>query len=117
MLHNTHSLPIYLDDIDVPIASGGYILGLGPVLDIPNPSRVVRPVQSYTGGNETDTFGITYYDNLFGFGPPAYNNKVLGFSWMPRLVEAQPGLPDAWDAPLLYEDRRNVFYVTTARTI
>ena len=28
-----------------------------------------------------------------------------------RVVESQPGLPDAWEAPFLYEDSRNVFFV------
>jgi hypothetical protein len=32
---------------------------------------------------------------------------------MPRYVEPQPGLADAWDAPFFFEDRRNLFYVTT----
>jgi hypothetical protein len=36
---------------------------------------------------------------------------VLGYTWMPRFTQPQPGL--AWDAPFLYEDRRNLFYVRT----
>lgn len=44
---------------------------------------------------------------------PPFSNNVLKFNWIPRLVDAQPGLAEAWDAPLFYEDRRNLFYVTT----
>ena len=29
------------------------------------------------------------------------------------MVDSQPGLPDAWDAPFIYEDRRYLFYVAT----
>ncbi len=35
---------------------------------------------------------------------------------MPRSVEPQLGLADAWDAPFFYEDRQHLFYVTTAET-
>ena len=55
---------------------------------------------------------------------PVYND-VLNFSWMPRFVDAQPGLPmprfvdaqpglpDYIGPPFIYEDCRFQFYVTT----
>jgi len=33
---------------------------------------------------------------------------------VPRYVEPQNGAGGTWDAPLFFEDRQNVFYVTTA---
>jgi hypothetical protein len=47
-------------------------------------------------------------------GGPAYKNDVISFNWGPRYVEPQPGVPNEWDAPFFFEDRQNVFYVTTS---
>ncbi len=118
VLQNTHSLPIPFEDIAVP---GGY--PFGTMIDIPAPSRMLvppynpysPPVSPYTGGNDADTFGIYYcqtvYDMIDGTSP--FTAWILDFNWMPRYVETQPGLADAWLAPFIYEDRRNLFYVTT----
>jgi hypothetical protein len=41
----------------------------------------------------------------------------MNFNLIPRYVEPQPGLADAWDPPFFFEDRRNLFYVTTNATL
>ena len=100
VLNNTHSRPIRLEDM---IFSG---LDLGSL-----PSRVLGPpLNSYYGGNATSTFTIQYQTP--SFAGLTYN--ILGLNWTPRYVEPQLGLSDAWDAPFIFEDRRHLFYVTTA---
>ena len=42
-----------------------------------------------------------------------YANSLLQYTWQPRAIQPEPWLPDAWDAPFLYEDSRHLFYVTT----
>jgi hypothetical protein len=46
-----------------------------------------------------------------------YASSVLQYSWQPRYIQPQPWLPDAWDAPFLYEDRQHLFYVTTTERL
>ena len=46
-----------------------------------------------------------------------YVNNLLQYTWQPRVVQPEPWLPDAWDAPFLYEDRRYLFYVTTTESL
>ena len=36
---------------------------------------------------------------------------MLTLTRVPRYVEPQPGLPDAWEAPFFFEDRLYLFYV------
>src|SRR5262249_62052725 len=82
------------------------------VLDIPGPYRTFQPGQPAGGSYGPGTFTIDYLPSLAA--PDAtYSNDVLDYTWKPRLVAAQPGLPGAWDTPFIYEDPRNVFYVTT----
>jgi hypothetical protein len=110
ILHNTHSLPIRLEDVVV------FYPRKGPLpLEEPVPARVLAPVQPYTGGYDAGSFTISYFDTLTNFNNqnPAFTAGVLGFNWIPRYVEPQPGLAEAWNAPFFYEDRRNLFYVTT----
>ncbi len=45
--------------------------------------------------------------------PAIYTSTILQYTWLPRYIAAAARLPDAWDAPFLYEDRRHLFYVTT----
>jgi hypothetical protein len=116
VLHNTHSLPIPFEDIAA-------YAGFGEWIDIPAPSRLLvppynpyfPPVTPYTGNNDSDSFDIYYnqdvYDVINGTSP--FTAWILNFNWLPRFIEPQPGLADAWTAPFLYEDRRNLFYVTT----
>jgi peptidoglycan hydrolase-like protein with peptidoglycan-binding domain len=114
LMYNTHSLPVRLEDVIVESTLGS--ASIANFLDIPSPSRTLGPQQTYTGGSTKESFGIAYYDTLANMisGTPAYTSKVLGYTWMPRFVEPQIGLPDAWDAPFFYEDRRYLFYVTTS---
>lgn len=114
VLYNTHSLPVLLEEILVQTKGGP--ASLGCFADIPAPDRMLMPVQSYTGANISDTFTIAYGDTIDNImqGKFAYTNSILGIHWTSRYVEPQIGLPDAWDAPFFFEDRRYVFYVTTS---
>ena len=80
----------------------------------PDRGRTLAPIQPYTGANAAGTFSISY--STGATGGSAYNNNLIGFNWIPRYVEPQPGLASAWDAPFFFEDRRNLFYVTTSET-
>ena len=115
ILHNTHSLPIRLDDMVYTFlgeVTGGEVY-LSSALDLPNVSRSFSPAtQPYTGGYGNDTFTIGY-PAAPGASPTPIND-ILTFSWAPRWVEPQPGTPG--DAPFIYEDRRNLFYVATKQT-
>ena len=116
ILHNTHSLPVRLDDTVYHFIHKGPGSGsvyLSSALDLPNLSRSFAPAtQPYTGGYGNDTFTIGY---LAAPGAsPTPINDILKFSWSPRWVEPQPGTPG--DAPFIYEDRRNLFYVATKQT-
>jgi pSer/pThr/pTyr-binding forkhead associated (FHA) protein len=112
VLHNTHSLPVRFEDMSLKSKQGFPVL-FRDVLDLPSPSRTLTPAQPYTGGYGDGTFTIAYRPSWNA--TPTYTNQLLGYHWMPRWVEPQPGLPDAWDAPFFYEDRLNIFYVTTGR--
>jgi hypothetical protein len=123
ILHNTHSLPVRFEDItlSVPIYHNGLptnlsmIVPLSSVLAPPGPARSFPTAQPYTGGYGSGTFGISY---LPARGRPAmYASSILQYTWLPRFVQPQPWLPDAWDAPFLYEDRRHLFYVTTTERL
>lgn len=46
-----------------------------------------------------------------------YASSILQYTWLPRYIQPQPWLPDAWDAPFLYEDRRHLFYVRTTEQL
>ncbi len=127
VLHNTHSLPVRFEDITVPatlsftlpngqVISIALTLGLPQILDIPATSRSFFPAPAvpYTGGFEMDAFYITL-QNVPG-SPALFTNDILNYSWLPRIVDPQPVLPNIWDAPFIYEDRRNLFYVTTTQS-
>lgn len=119
MLHNTHSLPVRFDDLMIPSAGVYDSVPLWYCLGSPGPSRTpsavlpagAAPVAPFSGAFGSGTFTIAYEDAQGG--PAVWTNPVLEYSWLPRFVEPQPGLPDAWDAPLIYEDRRHAFYVKT----
>jgi hypothetical protein len=126
VLHNTHSLPVRFEDITVTafvltISFGGNPVNvsvpvpLSAVLGAPGPARFFPPAQPYTGGYGSGTFGIGY---LPARGQPAmYSSAILQYTWLPRYIQPQPWLPDAWDTPFLYEDRRHLFYVTTTESL
>jgi peptidoglycan hydrolase-like protein with peptidoglycan-binding domain len=120
LLYNTHSLPIPLEDMELNYTfSAGGPLCTGPLtylLDTPVPCRGLTPLaQPYTGAIGTGDFVINYYGtyNSVQFDSPTLSNDLLGYTRIPRLIDAQPYLADANLAPFLYEDRRYLFYVTT----
>lgn len=123
VLHNTHSLPIPFDDITWRVlqrtgkVSRMRNVELGSLLDLPVPERQFWPIQPYRGGPSDGTFSVAYYDTLahINANAPPYNPKILGYNWQPRIVDTQLGLPNAWDAPFMYEDRRHIFYVVTTK--
>ena len=47
--------------------------------------------------------------------PKSFGNSLLGLNRVPRLIDSVCAAPQ-WFAPFFFEDRRNVFYVTTAQT-
>ena len=124
VLHNTHSLPVRFEDIPfvAPVLGPNgqptwltYHVPLSLVLRAPSPARSCSASGPYTGGYSNGTFGINY---LLSQGSPAtYAESLLQYTWQPRTVQPQPSLPDAWDAPFFYEDRRHLFYVTTTESL
>ncbi len=130
MLHNTHSLPIIFDDVPlIGISTELVITELGThsyqvpvgiplaaVLDVPSPYRSFPAYWgAYTGGFAPSTFSVSYQNSAISI--PSYSNALLEYQWAPRYLDTQPGLPGAWDAPFIYEDRRNLFWVTTTTTM
>jgi Neuraminidase-like domain len=119
VLHNTHSLPTLMEDITA--SHGSKKLTLGDLLDSPSHWRAFRPAPArYTGRAAAGQFKVNYYSKPETDGlipPPALSNTVLSFNWAPRFVDAQPGIggSQAWDAPFIYEDKRNLFFVTTEK--
>jgi len=125
VLHNTHSLPVRFEDIEITGFMRGsldghpiewlIVLPLSSLLGPPGPARSFPQAQPYTGGYGSGTFGISY---LPAQGRPAmYASSILQYTWQPRYTQPQPWLPDEWDAPFLYEDRRHLFYVTTTESL
>jgi len=127
VLHNTYSLPVRFEDIrftGAPVVVGyrnGFpitwlpIVPLSAALATPSPDRSFPSAQPYSGGYNTGTFGINYLPSQ---GSAAtYANSLLQYTWQPRAVQPQSWLPDPWDAPFLYEDRRHLFYVTTTANL
>jgi hypothetical protein len=107
ILYNTHSQPLRADNITIEFDRGDE----GPLLKFsitPFPIRALDPSVSYTGTLK-GTFQITYQTDFITKVP----RSILDFSRVPRYVEPQPGLLDAWKAPFFFEDRRCIFYVTT----
>ena len=88
-----------------------------------SPSRYLPPIPApYTGGYAPGTFSIGYasstsinnYAPVLALGATApVTNNLFQYSWQPRFVDSEPWLPDAWDAPFIYEDRRYLFYANT----
>ena len=118
ILHNTNSLPVRFDEISVlvtysppnsPVATRTW--PLIEILDYPPASQLLLPPPGnpYLGNYESGTFG-----EFFVVEPTLiYTAAILKFHWLPRYTYSQPGAPDQWSAPFFYEDRRNLFYVTT----
>jgi hypothetical protein len=122
VMYNTHSLPVRWDDLNATIRYGTYkwTVDLGAVIEQANPGRTFQPGGVYTGGSSTDKFSIAYYTvddpgNPFSSTTKFCQNSLLGLNRQPRVVDCEPNA-SGWDAPFLFEDRRNVFYVTTTET-
>jgi hypothetical protein len=119
ILHNTHSLPVIIDDIVlVGVVITPYdpviaFIPLGGALDTPGSGRSLGPAISppYTGGYGQGTFTIGYTGTEGSTGP--FTNTLFSYDWQPRWIQPQPWLPDPWGAPFIYEDRRHMFYVVT----
>jgi hypothetical protein len=127
ILHNTHSLPIRIDDIYLRSTAElhGGLTGVSgsaqadfrllSALDRPSLRRSFSPsiTPPYAGGYLGGTFAISYTESAGA--PPSYQDSLFTYSWQPRWVEPQPWLPApwAWCAPFIYEDRRHLFYVVT----
>jgi hypothetical protein len=121
ILHNTHSLPIRFDEISVSVDyfSGGSLVGtddylLISTLDLPPFLQSFHPAPGipYTGMYGSGTFIV----DLADASGILYTAPIMEFNWLPRFIGSQPGLPDQWSAPFFYEDRRNLFYVTTTQS-
>jgi hypothetical protein len=105
ILYNTHSLPVRFEDTASAIISELAITrGLGL-------TRSLMPTLPCTGGQPSQaddhTFTIRYAYSAF-----LQDRRLFEFPLVPFYVEAQSDL-DSWSLPFFYEDRRNVFYVTT----
>jgi peptidoglycan hydrolase-like protein with peptidoglycan-binding domain len=131
VLYNTHSLPIRWEDVSFPVTFG-FVFGSGYSISLPSialpasPGRTFSPIEPYTGGTPkaSSTFGVTYWtlDNPgdapytwpppYSAGPP---NQLFGLNRVARTVDAVPNQPD-WYAPFFFEDRKNVFYVTSGES-
>jgi hypothetical protein len=123
VLYNTYSLPVRFEDISVPISLGslgshhGLIRPLISFVAVPATGRDLSPIEPYSGGSATATFGVAYWISNSGTKTMNFTNQLIGFDWIPRYVEPQLGLDDAWDAPFFYEDRQHLFYVSTSETV
>ena len=118
VLYNTHSLPIRVEDIDPTLPSDSNLAG----------DRALYPVLPYTGGaiyrkgayhilGVDLNFQVQYQSAFWLEGSPYQTNDILTPTLIPRYVVPQDGSAGAWDAPFFYEDRQNVFYVTTSESI
>jgi Neuraminidase-like domain/Putative peptidoglycan binding domain/Salmonella virulence plasmid 28.1kDa A protein len=130
VFYNTHSLPVCWEDIylQVKFLHEEWFAQLNWLTLPAGPGRTFQPILPYTGGTANSSslpsFGISYWtltSNLAPFGgvPPAFStsfqNNLLGLNRVPRTVDSIPNTP-GWYYPFLFEDRRNVFYVTTTQT-
>jgi hypothetical protein len=126
MFHNSHSLPVALEELytyyELPKGFGFGLVSIGLFSQLEHtsqqPLRELSPVVPYTGANVSDgLFRVTYTEPNSSVG---VSNDVLGYEWMPRFVQPQPGYAnpaDGWDAPFIYENRRHIFYVRRSETV
>jgi hypothetical protein len=130
VLHNTHSLPVRWEDITLPLfqPDGTYTDSIS-LLNFalpPNPGRAVQP--SSAGGEIIagpptllNTLNITYWTLKAPgqVGPYSQINtsttRIMGLSRAPRTIDSAASTADQ-NAPFFFEDRHNVFYVTTTQT-
>ncbi len=99
VLYNTHSLPIRIEDMAYPSFK---LPPLWRLMGITYPSKV------------SSTFLIWYSQaTTSSIGNLNQINDILQTSIGERIIESQPNVSNAWNAPFFFEDSRNVFYVTT----
>jgi Neuraminidase-like domain len=87
LLYNTHSAPIELGGVPPDMLHG----------------QANRRLASYA----SSTLRVDYQ------GATTFTRDILHTQIAGRVVESQPGLPNAWEAPFIYEDSRNIFFVKT----
>jgi Neuraminidase-like domain len=106
LLHNSHSLPIPLEDIIfqtqiisvIGAATIEETANIGAFLDVPAPSRLLEPPYDpydtesspYTGGNDSDTLIGYYFQSAedFVYTTPELSPWILNFNWQPRIIES-----------------------------
>jgi hypothetical protein len=87
LLYNTHSTPIEIGGVPAELLHG--------------------QSNQRQASHASSTLRVAYR------GAATFTRDVLHTQIGGRVVESQPGMPDAWEAPFLYEDSRNVFFVKT----
>jgi hypothetical protein len=107
VLYNTHSLPVRFDDFVVKSRSQGTTSYLSLSTIPPNTQDPSRTMHIDETANSV--FWISYWRGSDG----GFGNELIVFKRAPRFVEPQSNLSSIWYAPFFYEDRRNLFYVTT----
>jgi Neuraminidase-like domain len=125
VMYNTHSLPVRWDDIQLTITFpvSGSTVGNVPLIGLiptPTPGRTFYPGGVYTGGSVSGTFNISYWTvtspgTVPSYTTTSYQNSLFGLNRQPRIVDAAPN-GAGWNSPFFFEDRRNVFYVTTTES-
>jgi hypothetical protein len=124
VMYNTHSLPVRWEDLDFvnALLQGTSQFATFAVLAMPpDPGRTLQPAVPYTGGTTDGSFSISYWTLVNGPGVfPAiqtslYQKNLFGLNLGQRTVDCAPNAA-GWDAPFFFEDRRNVFYVTTSES-
>jgi hypothetical protein len=91
-LFNTHSVP----------QQGG------PPSPIPPPFGPRRSFET-----NSSSFKIDYFDKIPDVPPESLQRSVLTDDSPDAAVQPNHYVPRLWDAPFFFEDRRNIFYVTT----
>ena len=121
VLHNTHSLPIRFEDIEIT-GSWPRHLQRSPIewpISLPMSSLLGRPGRARSLPPAQPRRGIRRARPGSATCPPRGATRIEQIperTWQPARP-AQPWLPYAWDAPFLYEDRRHLFHVTTTESL
>ena len=96
-LYNTHSAPVRAEDVPF---SNEFIITL--------------PQESRDVSTDSADLVATYYPSFLLFGTGGtLTRDILTTPYGDRVVVPEQDLDNAWDAPFLYSDAHNCFYVTT----
>ena len=102
VLHNTHSAPVSMADVD-PVR-----------LRVASKTRSLPPISTADGR----TLQADYQSLVFSLFGPQYDSPdqvtVLGGHLPERSIAAHPVDIDQWTMPFFFGDARNAFYVTTS---